>query len=1726
MKDLTHYFHCPVKEKEDSQKENVGVINDDAEEEEMYKVKKKHSHEKKLSLSSSSLDIKESDGDGPSETKKAKKKIRSKRNKIDHDKTTFVSKNNGVTKRKRQRAVTQDEEDLSACLPRKVMKQVSDQATSSQSHVEKENVKFEFSQKTNSSIIENKTLESEKSKVSNNASVSDFPHEKDDCQSVKKILKSNSSIVSNHSQGDVGNSTVGQQKKVSVKKAKSLSLKRTGTAKKSNSEIIITHTSPAEDSSKHSPVLSDRNNAFHILMTSRSWRSPHSTEESEESPDRKKTKTVVAETPERIAEIKENKKKRKNKLEIMVKKRKMNKNNLSNTLSDLNVENKTSKETKRIIIPESDSDDDKDGANDHNKNVLKTEEESKKASKQNDSIVEETEVESKKQYNEKEQLKKGKAFKKVVSSKVHSSDKTPKKIKRRERKLSSKGRKMVIDETDEDCSEPEESPVCTKKLVIKLEKLRTSPRKIQNNTKQDAKAKLKFHMDSEDEIKRKEKKEHEGNSVLTIKKKQLSKSFRSDRDKSTTSKQEVLQENLSQSDNIIIIEEKKKKNQIKVKEEPGKEMPGDKMKAEKRTTKIDIDLEYELSESTKECPLSPKRTEETKKRNSIFSYFSKVTKEESFLKSEKIQVKAQVHSPPVSPSVKRRSISKDKEGSRRHSFRQRVSDKEDQIIVLESVVVTEESKRITTPKKCIALDDLKTPPSANSRWKMRVKLRESSVEAVSDGETGGESSDDYIFTPKKKWPSSTTSVQQKAARQVLRKAKSRVNNLSVKQARIEKDSSAASVTVDEKETKEDTGLAINQKKAEVSVKLAPVFIRSKAVPKPKVDPAVVQARQNFLKSGIPESVKKLVDMQRSMEEQYQFRFPNVTHVQQRDDDYGIWNLPSVELPSISLQREHSSLLTSEQMEAIKLGTFSNCNHAIKSLDENAKPSVPTPITSFRKLLQLLKSESPSFPIYRNFRRLRLKYNMQDTDKPAENVEQNASKEKKRRGRKSRATKIMESRNDEQTKESSKINAHVMWPEKYKPSSVEDIIGNGHSIEQLKKWLESWKRYSDEIKRGDKKGGRRRKDSSSGDEFMDSDSNDSSTGNMPNNTAILVGPHGCGKTSAVYAIASELGCKVLEINTSSKRNGKRILSELQEATQSHQVRPRGENASSEIDSFFKKNIKKARKGKQKKVSEDASQVKQDNDEVSSNRMSLILVEGVDIVYEDQDEGFVAALNSLVTSSKRPVILVTTDSHCPHLARFMELHLVLKFSAPSTKAMSVWLQLVCLLEGIRVRRTEIERLLDLNTGDVRRTMLQLQFWILSGGSTLPQRLELPDSTVHKNIVSTPIPDSAVDEHSNLSCASEDETDDTPLSVPEHTKCLEMFMEYDDHHLNNFQIPLPFDLVLIWWNLASLLSLPEASIHERISALPLLCEGITVTDTEAKSSLEELDLVKDVTSDESDSLIMKPNLEVGKHEMNIEVREENSMEGVGSQQVMKTINTTKEETVKESEGDSEQCSLQSVTTDTETRENLKSELSEIQKTDRNRCSQGEMDSMCRMMESMSALDVISLNRVTASSREPCIRSWDKVPKDGTSLNEETHCHWWENSLSRLICHHLLEGSVKHCRARLQDSRGCSNTEEVSRITFTRPTQQELRWRLVQHGADEATSPAIPLWSHPNHSSVASDYSPMLRAVCRYEQGRLVSSTRRRSRFFHYLKGLNIHVSDTTFETLCAVFAKKQST
>lgn len=84
-----------------------------------------------------------------------------------------------------------------------------------------------------------------------------------------------------------------------------------------------------------------------------------------------------------------------------------------------------------------------------------------------------------------------------------------------------------------------------------------------------------------------------------------------------------------------------------------------------------------------------------------------------------------------------------------------------------------------------------------------------------------------------------------------------------------------------------------------------------------------------------------------------------------------------------------------------------------------------------------------------------------------------------------------------------------------------------------------------------------------------DDDDDEDEDMICNTMLLTGSHGIGKTASVYALAHQLGFKVFEVNASSRRSGKQIMSQLQEVTQSMQVAKVNEPSAPGITSFFKK-----------------------------------------------------------------------------------------------------------------------------------------------------------------------------------------------------------------------------------------------------------------------------------------------------------------------------------------------------------------------------------------------------------------------------------------------------------------------------------------------------------------------------------------------------------------------------
>ena len=105
-------------------------------------------------------------------------------------------------------------------------------------------------------------------------------------------------------------------------------------------------------------------------------------------------------------------------------------------------------------------------------------------------------------------------------------------------------------------------------------------------------------------------------------------------------------------------------------------------------------------------------------------------------------------------------------------------------------------------------------------------------------------------------------------------------------------------------------------------------------------------------------------------------------------------------------------------------------------------------------------------------------------------------------------------------------------------------------------MDEWKIFgaSEAIKarlKEEKKNSDEYSDSEYSDSDFESDEDEEDDG-TPSRLTLLSGAHGVGKTCMIYALAREKGFKVFEVNSSSARNGRTILKQLQEATQSHHL----------------------------------------------------------------------------------------------------------------------------------------------------------------------------------------------------------------------------------------------------------------------------------------------------------------------------------------------------------------------------------------------------------------------------------------------------------------------------------------------------------------------------------------------------------------------------------------------
>ncbi|WVZ56353.1 hypothetical protein U9M48_006901 [Paspalum notatum var. saurae] len=297
-------------------------------------------------------------------------------------------------------------------------------------------------------------------------------------------------------------------------------------------------------------------------------------------------------------------------------------------------------------------------------------------------------------------------------------------------------------------------------------------------------------------------------------------------------------------------------------------------------------------------------------------------------------------------------------------------------------------------------------------------------------------------------------------------------------------------------------------------------------------------------------------------------------------------------------------------------------------------------------------------------------------------------------------------------------AYYLWTDKYRPETAAQVCGNSEHIKSLAEWLKAW----DE--RGHKVGAANGDTNDSCSYQDDSDAYDSDNASGFQNVILITGPVGCGKSAAVFACAREQGFNVIEVNTSDIRNGAYVRQKFEEATKSHGlekwsreevINPLRDGSldldSGTPDSIEYQQLMSCSTG----VAIDCNQHKSPIGHYLGSKVSdeapkqvvnktLILFEDVDTVF-DEDRGFISTILKMAETTKWPIIL-TSNRKDPSLPNLLG-QLVLDFKYPSTSELLSHVEMICKSEGVDVTGPELKHVVDFCSGDIRRTVMLLQF-----------------------------------------------------------------------------------------------------------------------------------------------------------------------------------------------------------------------------------------------------------------------------------------------------------------------------------------------------------------------------------------------------------------------------------
>jgi DNA polymerase III delta prime subunit len=352
-----------------------------------------------------------------------------------------------------------------------------------------------------------------------------------------------------------------------------------------------------------------------------------------------------------------------------------------------------------------------------------------------------------------------------------------------------------------------------------------------------------------------------------------------------------------------------------------------------------------------------------------------------------------------------------------------------------------------------------------------------------------------------------------------------------------------------------------------------------------------------------------------------------------------------------------------------------------------------------------------------------------------------------------------------------------WVQKYAPTSASHVLQSGKEATVLRDWLQGLTVKSVisnaststtvlDIRKPPKK--KRKKevddfivssdeDEEGGDlmEFSGSETYGQSAGlprqksvkrprvSRHKNVIVISGPHGCGKSATVYAVAKELGFEVFEINSSSRRSGKDVQDKVGDMSENHLVSnkrnnvavkpellPADDTDNERMDEALRNDLDSGRQGTMTSFFTSKAQPKSKPNVIAKakeppkaptsaqailplvqapqklQKQSLILLEEADVLFEE-DQQFWPQVTKLAMLSKRPVV-ITCDNEARIPTYDLPLAAILRLSPPPLDLAADYLLVMAAREGHLLERKAVCDLLQSKDHDLRASITEMDFW----------------------------------------------------------------------------------------------------------------------------------------------------------------------------------------------------------------------------------------------------------------------------------------------------------------------------------------------------------------------------------------------------------------------------------